>query len=75
MQKSLSIRPTVEVYDNLGNAYFSMRKYDEAARNFEDGLKFEKTSWLSWGNLGDAYYLVPDKRQKAIDAYRSDPPG
>ena len=69
LQKSLSIRSTVEAYDNLGNAYFLMRKYDEAARNFEEGLKFEKTSWLSWGNLGDAYYLVPDKRQKAIDAY------
>jgi Flp pilus assembly protein TadD len=70
LQRSVSIRPTVEVYDNLGNAYFLMRKYDEAARNFEEGLKFDKTSWLSWGNLGDAYYLVPDKRQKANDAYR-----
>ncbi len=56
LQKSLAIRPTVEVYDNLGNAYFSMRRFDEAARNFEEGLKFDKTSWLSWGNLGDAYY-------------------
>jgi eukaryotic-like serine/threonine-protein kinase len=70
LQKSLSIRPTVEVYDNLGTAYFVMRKYDEAARNYEEGLKFEKTSSLSWGNLGDAYYQVPDKRQKAMDAYR-----
>jgi len=70
LQRSVSIRPTVEVYDNLGNAYFLMRKYDEAARNFEEGLKFDKTSWLSWGNLGDAYYLVPDKRQNANDAYR-----
>ena len=70
LEKSLSIRPTVEVYDNLGNAYFLMRKYEEAARNFEEGLKFGKTSWLSWGNLGDAYNLVPGKRQKAVDAYR-----
>lgn len=70
LQKSISIRSTVEAYDNLGNAYFLMRKYDEAARNFEEGLKFDKTSWLSWGNLGDAEYLVPDKRQKANEAYR-----
>jgi tetratricopeptide (TPR) repeat protein len=70
LQKSLSIRPTVEVYDNLGTAYFIMRKYDEAARNYEEGLKFEKTSRLTWGNLADAYYQVPDKRQKAMDAYR-----
>jgi serine/threonine-protein kinase len=70
LRKSASIRPTQEVYDNLGNAYFLMRQYDEAARNFEEALQFEKTSWLSWGNLADAYYLVPDKRQKAIEAYR-----
>ena len=70
LQKSLAIRPTVEVYDNLGNAYFSMRRFDEAARNFEEGLKFDKTSWLSWGNLGDAYYQVPGKRTEAENAYR-----
>jgi tetratricopeptide (TPR) repeat protein/TolB-like protein/tRNA A-37 threonylcarbamoyl transferase component Bud32 len=70
LEKSVSIRPTVEVYDNLGTAYFFMRKFDEAARNFEEGLQFQKTSWLSWGNLGDAYYQVPGKRQQANDAYR-----
>ena len=70
LQKSLALRPTVEVYDNLGNAYFSMRRFDEAARNFEEGLKFDKTSWLSWGNLGDAYYQVPGKRTEAENAYR-----
>ena len=55
LEKSIAIRPTVEVYDNLGTAYFYMRKFDGAAANYEEGLKFDKTSWLSWGNLGDAY--------------------
>ena len=70
LQMSASLRPTGEVYDNLGNAYFSMRKFDEAARNFEAGLKLEQTSWLSWGNLGDAEYWAPGQRQKANEAYR-----
>ncbi len=69
LQKSIALRPTEEVYDNLGTAYFFMRKFDEAALNFEEGLKFNKSSWLSWGNLGDAYYQVSGKRQKAIEAY------
>jgi serine/threonine-protein kinase len=69
LQKSISIRPTVEVYDNLGMASFLMRKYDEAARNYEEGLKFGKTSWLSWGNLGDAYSQIPEKQQQATRAY------
>ena len=38
---------------------FSCGSIDEAARNYEEGLKFEKTSWLSWGNLGDAYFSSP----------------
>ena len=67
--KSASIRPTVEVYNNLGTAYFSLRKFAEAARNFEEGLKLDKNSWLGWGNLGDAYYWVSGKRQQAGNAY------
>jgi eukaryotic-like serine/threonine-protein kinase len=70
LERSVSIRPTAEAYNNLGTTYFSMRKFDEAARNFEEGLKFEKNTWLSWGNLGDAYYWVPGKRQEASNAYR-----
>jgi tetratricopeptide (TPR) repeat protein len=60
----------VEVHDNLGTAYFSMRRFEDAAHNFEAGLKFDRTSWLSWGNLGDAYYWAPGKRQRAADAYQ-----
>ncbi len=69
LEKSVSIRPTVEAYDNLGTAYFTMRKFDDAARSFEEGVKLDKTSWLSWGNLGDAYYWAPGKRQQASNAY------
>jgi serine/threonine-protein kinase len=70
LEKSVSLRPTGEVFDNLGYAYFSMRKFEEAARNFEEGLKLDKTSWLSWGNLGDADYWAPGRRQQASEAYR-----
>ncbi len=70
LEKSIAIRPTVEVYDNLGTAYFYMRKFDGAAASYEEGLKFNRTSWLTWGNLGDAYSQVPGKRDKAVEAYR-----
>ncbi len=70
LEKSVSLRPTGEVYDNLGYAYFSMRRFEEAARSFEEGLKLDKSSWLSWGNLGDADYWAPERRQQASDAYR-----
>ncbi len=70
LEKSIALRPTVEAYNNLGGSYFSMRKFEQAARSFEEGLKLEKTKWLSWGNLGDAYYWAPGKRQQAGDAYK-----
>ena len=70
LEKSVSIRPTTEAYDNLGGAYFSMRKFEDAARSYEKGLKLDQTSWLSWGNLGDAYYWAPGKRQQANNAYQ-----
>jgi tetratricopeptide (TPR) repeat protein len=70
LEKSVALRPTGEVYDNLGYAYFSMHNFEEAARNFEAGLKLDKSSWLSWGNLGDADYWAPGRRPQAGDAYR-----
>ena len=69
LEKSVSIRPTVDPYLNLGTAYFMMRKYAEAVRNFEEAAKIDKTGWLTWGNLGDAYYWAPGKRQQAGEAY------
>jgi len=69
-QKAVSLRPTVEAYNNLGTTLFAMRKFDEAAHNFELGLNLDKTSWLGWGNVGDAYYWAPGKRSQAASAYR-----
>jgi serine/threonine protein kinase/tetratricopeptide (TPR) repeat protein len=69
LEKSLAIRPTAGAYDNLGNAYFAKRNFDAAARNFEAALKFDNTNWLTWGNLGDAYYWTAGKTQEASNAY------
>jgi tetratricopeptide (TPR) repeat protein len=70
LEKSVTLRPNAGAYNNLGNAYFSMRKFDEAAHDFEESSKLEKNNWLTWGNLGDAYYWAPGKRSQAGDAYR-----
>ncbi len=70
LDKSIVIRPTVDAYINLGTAYFYLRKFDAAAHNYEQGLNLDKTSYLVWGNLGDAYYWAPAKRQQAAAAYR-----
>jgi tetratricopeptide (TPR) repeat protein len=56
LEKSIVIRPSHYAYDDLGVAYFRLRKFDQAARNMQEGLKLEDSDYQAWGNLGDAYY-------------------
>jgi tetratricopeptide (TPR) repeat protein/predicted Ser/Thr protein kinase len=70
LNKSIAERPTVLAYSNLGNAYFGLRRFDDAARTFEQGLTFDAKNWRLWGNLGDARYWIPQQRARAPEAYR-----
>jgi tetratricopeptide (TPR) repeat protein len=69
LEKSLSIRPTADARSNLATAYFQMRRYAESASNFEEIVKLDPKNYLLWGNLGDAYYWAPGRRQQAAGAY------
>ena len=70
LEKSAAIRPSEGAYLNLGTAYFSLRKFEDAARSYQKALQYEAADkWLNWGNLGDAYYWIPAKRSEAHNAY------
>jgi tetratricopeptide (TPR) repeat protein len=69
LEKSLSIRPTANARSNLASAYFQMRRYAEAASSFEEVVKLDPKNYVFWGNLGDAYYWTPGRRQEASAAY------
>jgi len=69
LEKSLSIRPTGIARSNLASAYFQMRRYAEAASSFEEVVKLDPKNYVFWGNLGDAYYWTPGRRQEASAAY------
>jgi tetratricopeptide (TPR) repeat protein len=68
-EKSIAIRPSHMAYDNLGVAYFRLRKFDQDARNTREGLKLEDGDYEAWGNLGDAYYFGGD-HSAATDSYK-----
>ena len=68
-QKSLSIRATSNARSNLGTAYFQMKRYPEAATQFEEAVKLDDTDYQMWGNLGDAYYWSQGRREDALKAY------
>ncbi len=70
LNKSIAIRPTVSAYSNLGTAQFSLRRFEDAARTYEQGLKFDAKNWRLWGNLGDARYWIPQQRAQAPETYR-----
>ncbi len=70
LERSIAIRPTDYGYTNLGNAHFFLRQYEQAARAYEQAVKFTERDPLLWWNLGDGYYWAPGRRAQAAGAYR-----
>ncbi len=70
LERSIAIRPMDYAYTNLGNAYFFLRQYDQAAGAYEQAVKLTAKDPLLWWNLGDGYYWTPGKRVQSAAAYR-----
>jgi|SRR5271165_1360798 len=68
-QRALEIQPSPLLYSNLGTLEFFRGHYSAAATDFEKALALDATSYLLWGNLGDAYRWSPGTQDKAQDAY------
>jgi eukaryotic-like serine/threonine-protein kinase len=69
LQNSISIRPTEDAFSNLGTAYFALRQFDSAAKNYSEATKLNARNYVIWGNLGDSYYYS-GKRPVAALAYQ-----
>jgi serine/threonine protein kinase/tetratricopeptide (TPR) repeat protein len=71
LNKSIEIRPNLEAFNNLGNAYYELRRFSDAAGAFQQGLKLDDSDWLLWGNLGDSLFWSGGQRSKAVAAYEN----
>jgi tetratricopeptide (TPR) repeat protein/tRNA A-37 threonylcarbamoyl transferase component Bud32 len=69
LQKSIAIRPTYMAYQNLGEAYLQLRKFDQVVRSIQEALRLNDSEYQTWGNLGEAYYYSGNKAA-AIDTYK-----
>ncbi len=70
LNKSIEIRPNLEAFNNLGNAYFQLRRFSDAANAFQRGLYLDESDWLLWGNLGDSLFWS-GAQKKAAAAYEN----
>ena len=70
LKRSIELRPNRDAYTNMGATYFALRHYDDAAESIRMSLKLDDSDPLNWGNLADALYWMPERRNEAAPAYR-----
>src|SRR5579862_232033 len=70
LKKSLAIKPSARGYTNLGTLYFFEGHYSDAVPLMEKAVEMERTNYVYWGNLGDAYRWAPEFKDRAAEAYR-----
>ena len=69
-QRSISLKPMMPAYSDLGEAYFYLHRYPQAINSFEKAKELKENDYLNWGNLGDALYWSPERRNEAPQAYK-----
>jgi eukaryotic-like serine/threonine-protein kinase len=70
LESSVRIHPSQDAYANLGAAYLYLRRFAEASQACEEAVKLDEGEYSVWGNLGDAYYWEPGRRDQSKAAYR-----
>jgi len=69
-QQALTIKPTADIYNNLGTLRFYQGHYQEAVPAFEKTVELGANHFDNWANLGDAYRWTPGSPDKAKQAYQ-----
>jgi tetratricopeptide (TPR) repeat protein len=69
LQNSIKIRPTEDAFSNLGTAFYSLRQFDNAAKNYSEATKLNDQDYVIWGNLGDSLYYS-GKRSNTTTAFQ-----
>jgi tetratricopeptide (TPR) repeat protein/predicted Ser/Thr protein kinase len=69
-ERSIEIAPSYLAYSNLGAVLHMSKRYAEAAEMCEKALDINDADYRAWLNLGNAYYWLPEKKEKSYEAYR-----
>lgn len=74
LQQGLQVRPSGQLYNNLGTALFSRGDYVGSAKAFEHAVSASKgnsIAYLRWANLADTLRWIPGREQDSRQAYRN----
>jgi serine/threonine-protein kinase len=66
-EKSFALGKSYFACANLGTCYYFFRRFEEAAALYELALEYDRSKYQLVGNLGDAYYWIPGKRDRALE--------
>jgi eukaryotic-like serine/threonine-protein kinase len=69
LQNSIKLRPTEDALSNLGTAFYHLRQFDDAGRNYSEATKLNSQNFEIWGNLADSYFYS-GKPAEATVAYQ-----
>ncbi len=68
-KKSIAARPSSRAYRNLGDAYFALERYDDAAGAYEQAVRLEPDNVVAHFGLGHAHSQLKNF-EKAIPAFQ-----
>jgi tetratricopeptide (TPR) repeat protein len=71
LQHAIELRPSYQAYNNLGNSYFALQRYEDAISAFEQMVALAPQQVNAHGNLARAYYWYPPKKNLARGEYES----
>ena len=69
LKHSVELRPTMYAYDNLGTAYFNSGQIAQAVDAYNQAFQFGTADYVTWLNLGDAYFWLRNRKDDAAQAY------
>jgi Flp pilus assembly protein TadD len=69
-RRSLAIEPSGSAYANLGTVYYFRGQYQDAAAEYARATALNSQDQALWGNLADALWQVPGRRDEARGHYR-----
>jgi class 3 adenylate cyclase/tetratricopeptide (TPR) repeat protein len=68
-EKSVAIAPSSWSFSNLGDTYYFLSDYLNAAKMYQEALHLEPDNYFIMSNLATVYSLIPEKKYLSKDVF------